>query len=68
MKTKGDIPIYPNAFHIGFILDSVDEVNQTFQKLKMANIVGEQEPKKIRDSFGFYFTFENIMIEVGHYY
>jgi predicted enzyme related to lactoylglutathione lyase len=68
MKGKESDPIYPNAFHIGFMLDSVEEVNATFEKLKMGGIVEGQEPKKIRDSFGFYFNFENLMIEVGHYY
>jgi len=68
MKNKEGVPVYPDAFHIGFMLDSVDKVNEIFQKLKAVGIVGGQEPKKIRDSFGFYFNFENLMIEVGHYY
>lgn len=68
LKNKEGNPIYPDAFHIGFMLDSTDSVTETYQKLKNGGVVLEQEPKKIRDSFGFYFTFENLMIEVGHYY
>ncbi len=68
MKNKEGVPVYPDAFHIGFMLDSIEKVNDTFQKLKAAGIVEGKEPKKIRESFGFYFNFENLMIEVGHYY
>lgn len=58
---------YPKAFHIGFMLPTMDEVNTIYEKLKSGNILLEQEPKKIRDSYGFYFNFDTIMIEVGHY-
>ena len=68
MKDKAGNPNYPGAFHIGFMLNSEGKVIETYQKLKTAGFISEQEPKKIRDSFGFYFTFENILIEVGHYY
>lgn len=67
MNQKGS-STYPDAFHIGFMLDSIDKVNETYQRLKTAGIVEEQEPKKIRNSFGFYFHFETLMIEVGHYF
>ena len=68
MKAKEENPAYPNSFHIGFMLESEEKVNETYHKLKAAAIVNAQEPKKIRDSFGFYFTYQNVMIEIGHYY
>ncbi|MGZ4034029.1 MAG: VOC family protein [Bacteroidia bacterium] len=58
---------YPKDFHIGFMLDTADEVNETYKKLKAGNVKVESEPRKIRDSFGFYFHFDNLFIEVGHY-
>ena len=67
MTDKNGQITYPNAFHIGFMLDSEDAVTKTFDNLKIGGITVGQEPRKIRDSFGFYFNFENIMIEVGHY-
>jgi predicted enzyme related to lactoylglutathione lyase len=67
MTSKEGNTIYPDAFHIGFMLDNTDLVTETFEKLKAGGIAVGQEPKKIRDSFGFYFNFDNIMIEVGHY-
>jgi predicted enzyme related to lactoylglutathione lyase len=67
MTTKEGSIIYPDAFHIGFMLENTTAVTETFEKLKKGGIAVGQEPRKIRDSFGFYFNFENIMIEVGHY-
>jgi predicted enzyme related to lactoylglutathione lyase len=58
---------YPDAFHIGFILDSIAQVNETYLKLKTGGIQLDREPQKIRDSFGFYFYFDNLFIEIGHY-
>ncbi len=68
LKNKEDSSVYPDFFHIGFMLESVEQVMGVYYKLKNGGVVVDQEPKKIRDSFGFYFNFENLMIEVGHYY
>ena len=67
MKSKDEKAVYPQAFHIGFMLDSQEEVIAIYNSLKNESIIDSQEPRKIRDSFGFYFNFENIMIEIGHY-
>ena len=67
MKGKEGKTIYPDAFHIGFMLNNVDAVTQTYEKLKSGSMAVGEEPRKIRDSFGFYFTYDNLMIEVGHY-
>jgi predicted enzyme related to lactoylglutathione lyase len=67
MTSKEGNTTYPDAFHIGFMLDNTSAVTETFEKLKNGGVAVGQEPRKIRDSFGFYFNFDNIMIEVGHY-
>jgi predicted enzyme related to lactoylglutathione lyase len=67
MADKDGKAIYPNAFHIGFMLNNSVAVTETYESLKRGGIAVSQEPRKIRDSFGFYFTFDNLMIEVGHY-
>lgn len=67
MADKKRQATYPNAFHIGFMLDSEETVMETYDALKNGGVAIGQEPRKIRDSFGFYFNFDNIMIEVGHY-
>lgn len=68
MKNKKGIPTYPEQFHIGFLLESKESVIETYQNLKSGGLVKNGEPQKIRDSFGFYFTYENLMIEVSHYF
>jgi catechol-2,3-dioxygenase len=65
MTSKEDIH-YPKAFHIGFMMDAMDKVDELYKRLKAGNI-SVDAPGKIRDSYGFYFHFDGIMIEVGHY-
>ena len=67
MTSKEGKAVYPDAFHIGFMLENTTAVTETYEKLKSGSINVGQEPRKIRDSFGFYFTYDNIMIEVGHF-
>lgn len=67
MKPKNMEFEYPQAFHIGFMQDNIQQVSAIYLKLKEAGINVGEEPKNIRDSFGFYFTFDKIMIEVGYY-
>ncbi|HVZ97635.1 MAG TPA: VOC family protein [Chitinophagaceae bacterium] len=67
MTDKNGQAAYPDSFHIGFMLNTEDEVTETYNALKNGGISVGQEPRKIRDSFGFYFKFDSLMIEVGHY-
>ncbi|MEO8111909.1 MAG: VOC family protein [Ginsengibacter sp.] len=67
MSGKNNVAIYPDAFHIGFMQDTKEQVSEIYRQLKDGGISVGEEPKKIRDSFGFYFKFDNLMIEVGHY-
>lgn len=68
MAPKEGAAIYPDAFHVGFMLQDEAEVNAQYEKLKRNGIEVGQEPRKIRDSFGFYFNFDTLMIEVGYYF
>ncbi|WP_448700254.1 VOC family protein [Mucilaginibacter sp. AW1-3] len=56
---------YPDAFHIGFYLDDETAVMAMFERLKNGGIGVEQHPQKIRKTFGFYFKFQNILIEIS---
>ncbi|MPR32430.1 VOC family protein [Salmonirosea aquatica] len=67
MANKNGQAEYPAAFHIGFLLDSADAVTETYEKLLSGGVSVGKAPGKIRDSFGFYFTFDSLMIEVGYY-
>jgi predicted enzyme related to lactoylglutathione lyase len=67
MTDKNGDTTYPNDFHIGFMLERLEEVDMLHQKLVSGKIDMPQAPRKIRDSYGFYFYFDNLFIEVGHY-
>ncbi len=58
--------IYPEGFHVGFIVENPDLVNQIHRRLAAAAIHLDHEPRKIRDSYTFYFTALNaILFEVS---
>ncbi|RFS19361.1 VOC family protein [Chitinophaga silvatica] len=67
MGSKNGDTSYPRDFHIGFMLDSTTEVDALHAKLQNGNISVPDVPKKIRNSYAFYFHFDNIFMEVGHY-
>ncbi|MES2379327.1 MAG: VOC family protein [Bacteroidota bacterium] len=57
--------VYPDAFHIGFFQSTDEEVTAMFERLKAGGIPLMQEPQLIRKTFGFYFTYQGILIEVA---
>jgi catechol 2,3-dioxygenase-like lactoylglutathione lyase family enzyme len=58
---------YPKAFHIGFMLTGPALVDDLHAKLHADGLKLPEAPKKIRDSYGFYFHYDNLFIEVGTY-
>ena len=65
MSNKNEQPSYPDAFHIGFLQDSAAAVFNLYDQLKAGGIDVGPGPGKIRGSFGFYFIFDHIMIEIS---
>lgn len=66
LNNKENIPEYPENFHIGFYQKDVQEVGKIYEQLREeTNLTFESEPKKIRNTFGFYFFFEKLMIEIS---
>ena len=55
---------YPDAFHIGFYLDTREEVTAMYARLQNGGIIVEQAPQAIRKTFGFYFVYDTFMIEI----
>ncbi|UAY54879.1 VOC family protein [Arachidicoccus terrestris] len=68
MQSKTGDTDYPKDFHIGFMLDSPDEVDDLHRKLLSGKNKIDQFPKNIRNSYGFYFYFDNLFIEIGHHF
>lgn len=59
-------PEYPENFHIGFYQKDEQAVWEIYEKLLTeAELQFESEPKKIRNTFGLYFFFEKLMIEIS---
>lgn len=57
---------YPEGFHIGFLLETSDQVDQAYHRLAAAEVQLAREPRKMRESYGFYFTALNdILFEVS---
>lgn len=66
LNNEENTPVYPKNFHIGFYRENEEAVWYLYEKLKQENeLTFESEPKTIRDTFGFYFYFENLMIEIS---
>ncbi|GAB3787499.1 VOC family protein [Spirosoma horti] len=56
---------YPENFHIGFYQPDNEAVIAIYERLKTENVVFESEPKNIRKTFGFYFHFDSLLIEIS---
>ena len=57
---------YPDAFHMGFLLNNRAKVQSIWQSLHNDGIVLGQEPHNMRGAFGFYLHAPgNILIEVS---
>ncbi len=58
---------YPENFHIGFYQQDQEAVRRIYAALKMngGELTFESEPRKLRDTFGFYFHFDQLMIEIS---
>lgn len=65
-KGKMDIR-YPEAFHIGFLVETAREVDQAYDRLVAGGVKIDKEPYTMRgSSYGFYFTaFNDLLIEVS---
>lgn len=62
----GEMRSYPEGFHVGFLVESREQVDDTYQRLAAAEVHLAQEPRKMRGSYGFYFTaLNNILFEVS---
>lgn len=63
----GEVPVrYPDGFHVGFILETQEEVDRTHERLAAAGADTGRAPRRMRDSYGFYFEALNgILFEIS---
>lgn len=50
-----EAPGYPQEFHFGFLLTDMEQVNVLYNRLQTSEAKLDMAPRKIRDSWGFYF-------------
>ena len=63
---KDDAIIYPKDFHIGFILETQEQVQATFERLQSAGINLPHPPRIMRGSFIFYCrVLDTVLLEVS---
>lgn len=62
---KTDAVNYPENFHIGFYQEDEASVKRIYEAIKNEEVTFESEPQKLRNTFGFYFYFEKLMIEIS---
>jgi len=59
---------YPRDFHFGFYMDTREEVNDIYMRLKEGGHTVEHEPRKIRDGWTFYCKlFDTVVVEITHH-
>jgi catechol 2,3-dioxygenase-like lactoylglutathione lyase family enzyme len=64
----GRTPEYPEGFHVGFFVETSDEVDHMYNRLKAAGIVINNEPRNIRGGYTIYFKALNgILFEITHH-
>jgi catechol 2,3-dioxygenase-like lactoylglutathione lyase family enzyme len=65
-KFGGDGATYPEGFHVGFLLDTCEQVDATYSRLLQAGIDVAKSPRHMRASYGFYFKgLGGVMFEVS---
>jgi lactoylglutathione lyase len=58
---------YPGAFHIGFILDSREKVDEMYQILTTAGFEADQPPREFHGAWTFYFQAPGgFLVEIQH--
>ncbi|MFC3798004.1 VOC family protein [Cohnella sp. GCM10012308] len=62
----GEIPTYPEGFHVGFYVDTKEEVDGFFLRLMSAGLAGKEGgPKPMRGGYTLYFkALDGILFEI----
>lgn len=63
---KNEVQPYPKDFHVGFMLETSEQVDQAYHRLESVEAHLTQAPKRMRGGYGFYFTALNeILFEIS---
>ena len=63
---KDVMPLYPDAFHIGFIVETPEQVQAMYERLQQGGVEMSHEPRTMRGSLIFYCSAPGaILLEVS---
>lgn len=62
---RSDAVNYPENFHIGFYQPDRESVLKVYNDLQNEDLAFDSAPQKLRNTFGFYFHFDKLMIEIS---
>ncbi len=59
--------VYPQDFHIGFFMETVEQVDALYERLSAAGHAMEHAPRKMRGAWMFYCrAFDTFLVEISH--
>ncbi|MBV4358289.1 VOC family protein [Pinibacter aurantiacus] len=63
---RNDIHSYPDAFHVGFLVNSKQEVDLKYDQLLSSGYATGHAPRNMHGSYGFYFNAPgSILVEIS---
>lgn len=66
MRARESAPDYPAGFHIGFLVDDEEAVDAEYARLTAAGLDVPRPPRRMRGTYGFYFTaIDGVLLEVS---
>jgi catechol 2,3-dioxygenase-like lactoylglutathione lyase family enzyme len=65
-QSRGESPVYPDGFHVGFLVRSAADVDAAHRRLTDGGLDVPKAPRKMRGTYGFYFReLDGILFEVA---
>ena len=65
-RSRGEAPVYPDGFHVGFLVPSAEDVDAAHRRLTDGGINVPKAPRRMRGTYGFYFqALDGILFEVA---
>lgn len=59
-------PVFPEGFHVGFLLETPEEVDRAYERVTTYGLVPGHPPRNLQKRYSFYFNALNgIQFEIG---
>jgi catechol 2,3-dioxygenase-like lactoylglutathione lyase family enzyme len=65
-RSQGEAPVYPDGFHVGFLMPSAEDVDAAHRRLTDGGVNLPKAPREMRGTYGFYFqALDGILFEIA---